>query len=80
MTHVPGRSWTSDDEKDGYNAQAATNEGFGSKHQDKPVKAVIGIALLVILALALSRMNPAPHDISNNPSITTGQSTGTDAR
>ena len=78
MTQVHGRSWTSDDEKAGYDAPAASNEGFGSKHQGKPVKTVIGIALLVILALVLSQLNPTPHDISN-PSMT-GQTTGTDAR
>ena len=72
MAHVPGRNWASDDEKKRYTARAATNEDFGSKHQDKPVKAVIGIALLAILALLLSQLNPAPHDVSNTSSITTG--------
>jgi len=41
---------------------------------------LIGIALLVVLAVALARMNPTPHDVSNNPAITTGQTTGTSAR
>lgn len=72
-------SWMSDRKGD-YDARVHTDNDFGDNHEGKPIKAVIGLALLVILALVLSRMDPVPHDASTTPSITTGQTTGTDPR
>lgn len=80
MTHVSGSSWRPERENGGTGAPIKAREDFDHNQRGKPIKAVIGVALLVILALALSRMHPVPHDAANPPSITTGQATGTDAR
>lgn len=64
--------WTSD----GPDAPAETARDFDRRHEGKSVKAVIGVVVLVVLALVLSRMHPAPHEISD-PSSTTGQTSGT---
>lgn len=77
MTHTSESSWMPDGEKSGHDT--LSNEDFDLNQQNKPVKAVVGVALLVVLALVLSRMHPAPHEIANPP-VTTGQVTGTNAR
>ncbi len=69
-------NWTSIKEKGGYNAPIQSSENFEYSQRDKPIKAIIGIALLVVLALAFSQMDSAPHDVSNAPAVTTGQITG----
>jgi hypothetical protein len=79
MTRTSESSWTPDGEKRGHNTPLHSSEDFDSNQRSKPMKAIIGVVLLVVLALILSRMNPAPHEISD-PSVTTGQATGTDAR
>lgn len=79
MTRTSGRSWISDSEKSNYDAAAKSSEDFDANQQSKPMKAIIGVALLVVLALVLSRMHPVPHEISD-PSVTTGQATDTNAR
>lgn len=80
MTHMPGSSWVPDDKQDSYDKPASINEDFEYRQEGKPVKAVIGVAILVVLALILSRMNPAPHDMSNTPAATSGLATGADSR
>lgn len=75
MTLMLGNDWSSDGKKGGYDEQVPTSEEF-EHQQGKPIKALIGIALLVVLALVLSRMNPAPHETSSTPAITTGQTMG----
>jgi hypothetical protein len=72
-------SWMPDSEKSGHDTPSYSGEDFDINQQGKPVKAVIGVALLVVLALVLSRMHPVPHEITD-PSVTTGQTTGTIAR
>jgi hypothetical protein len=57
-----------------YDEPVAT-DGFENQ-QGKPVKALIGIALLVVLAVVLARMNPAPHETTSAPAWTTNQTTG----
>lgn len=79
MNRMSGSDWMSDGKKGVSDEPAQASEEFAYQ-QGKPVKALIGIALLVVLAVALARMSPAPHDVSNNPAITTGQTTGTSAR
>ncbi len=69
---------TSGGQKNGYNEMIETSEF--ENQQSKPVKALIGIVLLVVLAVVLARMNPAPHETSIAPSWSTGQTTGSGAR
>lgn len=76
---ISGDDWTTADKKRGYDEPAQTSDDFAHQ-RGKPIKAVIGVAVLVVLALVLSRMNPAPHEVSNTPAMTTGQTTGTSAR
>jgi hypothetical protein len=76
---MSGSDWMSDGKKGVYDEPAQTGEEF-EYQQGKPIKALVGIALLVVLAVALARMNPAPHETSNTPGITTGQTTGTGTR
>lgn len=79
MSRMSGSDWMSDGKKGVYDEPAQTGEEF-EYQQGKPIKALVGIALLVVLAVALARMNPAPHETSNTPAITTGQTTGTGTR
>lgn len=79
MSRMSGSDWMSDGKKGAYDEPVQTSEEF-EYQQGKPIKALIGIALLVVLAVALARMNPAPHEVSNTPAITTGQTTGAGAR
>ncbi|MCF2524064.1 hypothetical protein [Bradyrhizobium sp. G127] len=67
-------SWMPDSERRDANSSLSQSD-FDSRQQGKPAKTVIGIGLLVVLALVLSQMHPAPHDVPEN-SITTGQATG----
>lgn len=68
-------SWTSD----GPDSPPETASDFDRRHEGKSVKAVIGVVLLVVLALVLSRMHPVPHEIPD-PSVTTGQASGASIR
>ncbi|NGX99676.1 MAG: hypothetical protein G4V63_32160 [Candidatus Afipia apatlaquensis] len=79
MNRMSGSDWMSDGKKAVYDKPAQASEEF-EYQQGKPVKALIGIALLAVLAVALARMHPAPHDVSNTPATTTGQTTGTSTR
>lgn len=79
MTRTSETGWTPDSEKSGHDTPSYSGKDFDVNQQGKPVKAVIGVAVLVVLALILSRMNPVPHEMSD-PSVTTGQTTGTIAR
>ena len=74
MTLTSGNDWSSGDKKSVYDEPVAT-DGFENQ-QGKPVKALIGIALLVVLAVVLARMNPAPHETTSAPAWTTNQTTG----
>ncbi len=73
-------SWTTDTGDSDTKQPERPNKGFVSHGMGKPMKTVIGIGLLVVVALALSRMHPVPHDVPKVPSWTTGQAAGTDAR
>jgi hypothetical protein len=75
---LSGNDWSSDGKKGGYDEPIQTSKESESQ-QGKPIKAVFGVALLVVLALILARMHPVPHDVSN-PAVTTGQTTGSSAR
>lgn len=72
MTRIPESNWLSDLDR-GDVRTSDRNEDFGPNNQGKPLKAVIGVAILVVFALILSHMNPVPHDTPNQ--TTTGQST-----
>lgn len=76
---LSANDWSSDRKKGGYDEPIQTSEEF-EYQQGKPIKALIGVALLVVLALVLARMNPAPHEASTDPAVTTGQTTGSSAR
>lgn len=80
MTRLSGNSWTPNESRESYDTPTQPNGDIGSNQQGKPIKTVIGIAVLVVLALVLSRMNPVPHDTANAPSITTGQAVDANAR
>lgn len=80
MSRTSGTGWTSDKDHHGYDEPEQTSEELEFNQSGKPLKAVIGVAVLVVLALVLSRMNPASHEASSPPSVTTGQSTGTGSR
>lgn len=79
MTLMTGKDWPSDGKKGAYDETTQTSDEF-EYQQGKPIKALIGIVLLVVLALVLSRLNPAPHETSSNPAVTTGQTTGSATR
>jgi len=76
---LSANNWSSDSKEGGYDESIQTSEEF-EYQQGKPIKALIGVALLVVLALVLARMNPAPHEVSTNPAVTTGQTTGSSVR
>jgi hypothetical protein len=71
MVHTRS-GWTSDDTEGDLEAPSAATSNFEQRHEGKPIKTMIGVVLLIVLALVLSRMHPAPHEISD-PSATTGQ-------
>ena len=80
MSRTSENSWTPDTADYVGDPPADRNKDFGSRKLGKPIKTMIGVGLLVVVALVLSRMNPVPHDIPEVPSWTTGQTSGTDAR
>ncbi len=79
MAFTTGNDWSSEGKKGGYDEPIQTGEEF-EYQQGKPVKALIGVALLVVLAVVLARMGPTPHEVSNTPAVTTGQTTGSSTR
>jgi len=78
MALMSGNDWSSDGKKGVYDEPAGTDDF--DKQQGKPVKALIGIALLVVFAVILARMNPAPHETSSTPSWSTNQTIGSEAK
>lgn len=86
MTLMTGKDWPPDGKKGAYDETTQTSDETTQTsdefeyQQGKPIKALIGIVLLVVLALVLSRLNPAPHETSSNPAVTTGQTTGSATR
>lgn len=79
MTRTSETGWMPERENRGHDTPVNSGEDIGLNQRGKPVKTVIGVVLLVVLALALSRMHPVPHEISD-PSGTAGQVTGTNTR
>jgi hypothetical protein len=79
MTRTSENGWASDHEKRGYDLPPHTGKDFDSQ-RDKPMKAVIGIALLVVFALTLSRMHPVPHDVPDDSPVIHGTDHGANAR
>lgn len=71
MALISGNRWASDKDKRGYADAPDIYETFEFSQRNKPLKAVIGVALLVTLALVLAQMHPVPHQIQNPPSIWT---------
>ncbi len=69
MALISGNRWASDKNNRGYADAPDIYEDFHLTQRNKPLKAIIGVALLVALALILARMHPAPHEIQNPPSI-----------
>lgn len=78
MTLMSGNDWSTDGKKSVYDEPAGTGEFENQK--GKPIKALIGIALLVVFAVVLARMNPAPHETSSAPAWTTNQTTGSSSK
>lgn len=79
MTVMPENDWPAGGNKAGVQDDPTGLNDFKNQ-QGKPVKALIGIALLVLLAVVLARMNPVPHESTSAPAWTTGQSTGSGSR
>ena len=79
MTRRSETGWMPDSKRSGHDTPSYSSKDFDINQQSKPMKAVIGVAVLVILALVLSRMHPAPHEVSD-PSVTAAHTTGTIAR
>lgn len=69
MALMSGNDWSSDGKNGAREEPVRTSEL--ENQLGKPVKALIGIALLVVLALVLARMHPAPHEISGDLGMTT---------
>lgn len=67
------------DNKTGVHDKPAGLNDFKNQ-QGKPVKALIGIALLVLFAIVLARMNPVPHESISAPAWTANQTTGSGAK
>lgn len=78
MTLMSGNDWPSDGKKSAYDEPTGTSKF--ENQQGKPVKALIGIVLLVVFAVILARMNPVPHETASTPAWTTNQTTGSGTR
>ena len=65
MSRMSGSDWMSDGKKGVYDEPVQTSEEF-EYQQGKPIKALIGIALLVVLAVALARRIWTPLQIFFN--------------
>ena len=61
-------------EKHPRDSSVSASEQFELAQRGKPIKAMIGVALLVVVAVLLSRMHPVPHVVPD-PSVTSGQTT-----
>lgn len=79
MTRTSETGWMPEGGKRGHDTPVNSGEDFDLNQQGKPVKTIIGVALLVVLALVLSQMHPVPHQIAA-PSVTMRQMTGAIAR
>lgn len=73
MTRTSETNWMPDSDKSGQDRPPSGKE-FDTNQKGKPMKTVIGVTVLLVLALVLSRMHPAPHEIAD-PSVTTGSIT-----
>ncbi len=81
MTHTSETGWMPDSDNRRHDMPPSPNADFDHTQQGKPIKAVIGVAVLVVLALILARMNPVPHEITADPSATPiGQATSEHVR
>ena len=71
MALISGSKSASDKDKRGCADAPDIYENFESCQRNKPMKAMVGVGLLVVLALILAHMHPVPHEIQNPPSIST---------
>lgn len=76
MTHIAGDGWISDKAKNtDVDDPQSSSKDFHHKQQGKTMKAAIGIAILVVVALVLSWVHPVSH--SSSPSIITTETNRT---
>ncbi len=68
MTNFSGNGWSSNSHDD-FSASPQTRSDYEFQQQNKPGKALVGIAILVALTIALAFMHPASHDTASTPSI-----------
>ncbi|MES2751278.1 MAG: hypothetical protein V4661_07895 [Pseudomonadota bacterium] len=72
MTQINGQGWATDSHRTDYDEDPdQTTEEFEYNQPGKPLKAAIGVALLVVLALMISRFGPVTQEDSNSPPMTT---------
>jgi hypothetical protein len=71
---MSGNGWSSNTDHD-FSSAPQTTEDYEFNHQNKPAKAAIGIAILVVFALGLAWMKPATNDAANNPNHVAAQNT-----
>ena len=74
MSRTSENEWTPDDHRSGEAAFQPARD-FELRQRGKPLKTVIGVGILAIIALVLTLMHPVPHDVPDVPAWTTGQAT-----
>lgn len=80
MNRMSGSGYMSDGKKSRYDEPTKASDVFDDTQRGKPLKAVIGVILLAVLAIVLARMNPAPHESRSPSAPITQQTTGASAR
>lgn len=72
MTQITGKGWVPDSHRTDYDDDPdQTTEEFEYNQRGKPLKAAIGVAVLVVLALMISHFGPVTQENSNSPAMTT---------
>ena len=75
MTHMPIRDRTFAGGED-----RPRSAPFIDSQRNKPLKAMIGLMVLIVCALVLSRIDHAPHDIVPLPAATADHTAGSLSR
>lgn len=69
MTTFSGNDWGSHSESKYSSASPQTTDEFEFNQRGKPMKAIIGLAVLVAFAVALAFFKPASDNMAKAPSL-----------